>query len=86
VLSLPDPSPNITLTMLRRKGFTGLYEDHLQAGARAQWAADQGARFLIINRPDLLETGDWGIALDQPVAVLGPTRIYRLDHLTGAPP
>jgi hypothetical protein len=86
VLSLPDPSPNITLTMLRRKGFTGLYEDHLQAGARAQWAADQGARFLIINRPDFLDRGDWGAALDHPVAAFGSTRIYRLDHLTAAPP
>lgn len=86
VLSLPDPSPNITLTMLRRKGFTGLYEDHLQAGARAQWAADQGARFLIINRPDVLEQGDWGTALDYPVAALGETRIYRLDHLAQPPP
>ncbi len=81
VLSLPDPSPNITLTMLRRKGFTGLYEDHLQAGARAQWAADQGARFLVINRPEILDSGDWGRALDHPVAERGETLIFDIGHL-----
>lgn len=63
VLSLPDGSPNITLTLLNRFGFTGLYENDLHAGERVAWAASRGADFLVVNKTEILESGDWGLWL-----------------------
>ena len=81
VLSLPDGSPNITLTLLNRFGFTGLYENDLHAGERVAWAASRGADFLVINKAEILEAGDWGPWLTDEVGRHGGVVVYDLRRI-----
>jgi len=79
VLSLPDPSPNVTLTLLNRLGFTGLYENHLEGKDRVAWAVSRGADYLVINRSDITEVGDWGDWLAVPLGELEGIVVYDLQ-------
>lgn len=78
VLSIPDPSPNISLTRMGRFGFTSLYENDLHAGQRVSWAVERGARYLVVNKPELLESGDWGDWLSHPVGVHRGIQVFAL--------
>lgn len=78
VLSLPDGSPNVSLTRMGRMGFTSLYEAGLHAGERVAWAVSRGASYLVVNQPALLEQGDWGAWLDFPVGVHRNVQVFDL--------
>lgn len=78
VLSVPDGSPNVSLTRVQRMGFTSLYESDLHAGDRVEWAVGRGAAYLIVNQPALLEKGDWGAWLDHPVGVHRNVAVFDL--------
>ena len=78
VLSLPDGSPNVSLTRMGRLGFTSLYEADLHAKDRVAWAVNRGASYLIVNQPELLEQGDWGPWLDFPVGVHRNVQVFDL--------
>ena len=78
VLSVPDGSPNVSLTRIGRMGFTSLYETDLRAGERAAWAFGRGASYLIVNQPGLLEEGNWGHWLAYPVGVHRNVKVFDL--------
>ncbi len=78
VLSIPDGSPNVSLTRMGRMGFTSLYETGLHAGERVAWAVNRGAAYLVVNQPALLEQGDWGAWLDFPVGVHRNVQVFDL--------
>ena len=78
VLSVPDGSPNVSLTRMERMGFTSLYEEDLHAGERVAWAVSRGATYLVVNQPALLEQGDWGPWLDVPVGVHRNVQVFDL--------
>ena len=55
VLSIPDPSPNITLSLMDQRGFTNLYDDEFQGEERIEFYVSKGAKYLICNDPDAYE-------------------------------
>ena len=52
VISVPDPSPNITLSLMDVRGFTDLYDDALTGDERIAHCVAQGARVLVCNDED----------------------------------
>lgn len=61
VISIPDPSPNITLYFLNRKGWTNYnFGNRLNRDTMQRYVRDLGARFLIVHdsswlrRPELM--------------------------------
>lgn len=78
VLSLPDQSPNISLTLMGRFGYTSLFENDKVAGERVAWAAAAGADYLVVNKPAILEAGDWGPWLRDEVGRMGEVVVFDL--------
>ena len=78
VLSLPDQSPNISLTLMGRFGYTSLFENDKVAGERVAWAAAAGADYLVVNKPAILEAGDWGPWLRAEVGRMGEVVVFDL--------
>jgi len=55
IVSLPDPSPNITLFLLRRRGFTNFWYGNFPSYAeRLAHFRQLGAKYLILNDTTLL--------------------------------
>lgn len=81
VLSLPDQSPNISLTLMGRFGYTSLFENDKVAGSRVAWAAAHGAAFLVVNKPEILNRGDWGPWLQHEVGRMGDIVVYDLRQV-----
>lgn len=50
VISIPDPSPNITLTIMDQYGYT-LYRENKKTEEVIQKKIDQGAKYLIVTNP-----------------------------------
>lgn len=84
VLSIPDQSPNISLTLMGRFGFTSLFENDKVAGDRVAWAAKEGADYLVVNKPSILDEGDWGPWLQDEVGRLGEIRVFDLRKVKRA--
>ncbi len=51
VISINDPSPNISLALMDQKGVTD-FGSSIVDSARMQYEIDRGAKYLIINNPD----------------------------------
>lgn len=54
VISVPDPSPNITLYYMHQIGFTEL--SNLSSPTMVQEKINQGAKYLIVNNSEALES------------------------------
>lgn len=86
VISVPDPSPNITLSFLDQMGFTDLYDDHLQGDERIDWFVERGAVLLICNDPKWLESHQDSRWLKNQIASVGNTSIFDLSNSTSPLP
>lgn len=85
LVCMPDASPNIALSRLDRNGFTSLYDNDLQAGARLRHYAERGATHFVALDPGLLEVGDWGNTLSRPLVRKGRVWLYALEGSTSPP-
>lgn len=80
VISVPDPSPNITLSLMDQMGFTDLYDDHLQGDERIEHYVARGAVVLVCNDPAWLESHSNSPWLQRPIASVGNTLIFDLSE------
>ncbi|MDD4755923.1 MAG: glycosyltransferase family 39 protein [Prolixibacteraceae bacterium] len=55
VVSIPDPSPNISLYFMDQKGFTSLYQDGKPVREQLDYFIDHEAKYLIINDTTLYQ-------------------------------
>ena len=78
VLSVTDPSPNISLSLMDQKGFTNLYDDEFQGEARMAFYAGKGASYLVCNNPDWYEAHKESRWLTQQMTQLGNFRVFDL--------
>lgn len=78
VISVPDPSPNITLSLIDVRGFTDLYDDGFEGDERIALYVSKGAGVLICNDQswyDLHEKSPW---LTAPIESYGSFLLFDL--------
>lgn len=78
VLSVTDPSPNISLSLMDQKGFTNLYDDAYQGEERVAFCVGKGAAYLVCNDPDWYEAHKESRWLTQQMTQLGNFRVFDL--------
>ena len=78
VLSVTDPSPNISLSLMDQKGFTNLYDDAVQGEERIAFYVGKGASYLVCNDPAWFEVYKESRWLSQQMTQLGNFRVFDL--------
>jgi hypothetical protein len=78
VISIPDPSPNITLYLMDQKGFTDLFFVDLTGADRIKFFINSGAKYLIINRPETEKAEYLQPFLKKKIGSYGNVSIYDL--------
>ena len=78
VISVPDPSPNITLAMMDQRGFTDLYDDAYAGDERIAFYVSKGARFLTCNDENWYESHKASPWLTHEMTKLGNFRVFDL--------
>ena len=77
VISLPDESPNISLYLMNRKGWTNLYHNNIEEGD-ITYFIKAGAKYLIIGDEKLLDDPVIGKFTQNQVGYYKGIRIFRL--------
>ena len=78
VISVPDPSPNITLSLMDQKGFTDLYDDAYAGDERIAHYVMRGAKFLTCNDENWYELHKQSPWLTHEMTKLGNFRVFDL--------
>ncbi len=81
VISIPDESPNITLTMLQQKGFTDYhYWNNYQGARRTERKIELGAKYLIVQGDENLLRDDVAPFISNQIGEYNGIKIYRLKN------
>ncbi|MDA0913149.1 MAG: hypothetical protein O3B11_04915 [Bacteroidetes bacterium] len=78
VISVPDPSPNITLSIMDQKGFTDLYDNHLVGNDRIAHYVGLGAKYLLCNDERWYQKHESSPWLTKQMTQLGNFRVFEL--------
>ena len=84
IISVPDPSPNITLSLLDQKGFTDLYDETMTGDERIAFYVEKGASFLVCSSAEWLQERAKSPWLQQPIIDLDGLVVF--DLLNSEPP
>ena len=74
----PDPSPNITLYLIDRKGWTD-FDSLTTHPERMQKLIRMGARYLLVYKPTVLNIPGMARYLKDPIGQYHNVAIYRLS-------
>ncbi len=81
VISIPDESPNITLTMLQQKGFTDYhYWNNYQGARRTERKIELGAKYLIVQGDENLLRDDVAPFISNQIGEYNGIKIFRLTN------
>jgi hypothetical protein len=81
VISIPDESPNITLTLLQQKGFTDYhYWNNYQGARRTERKIELGAKYLIVQGDENLMRDDVAPFISHQIGEYKGIKIYRLKN------
>ena len=80
VISLPDGSPNITLSLMDQKGYTDFGFNDLSGEAGIRHFIESGARFLVISEPALISQDYLAPFLSDKMGQYKNISIYRLQE------
>lgn len=83
VVSVTDPSPNVSLSLMDQKGFTDLYDDAVQGDERIAFYVAKGAKYLVCNDPDWYEARKESHWLSNQMTQLGNFRVFDLLNSDG---
>lgn len=83
VISVTDPSPNVSLSLMDQQGFTNLYDDAYQGEERIAYYVSKGAVYLVCNDPDWYETHKQSPWLSHEMTLLGNFRVFDLLNSDG---
>ncbi len=78
VISLPDPTPNCTLSMMDQKGFTYLYCGTDNIIQNIEHFKKKGAKYLLMADSNEFTTIDFGELLNQKVGQFKNISIYKV--------
>ena len=80
VVSIPDPTPNYTLYLLNRKGWTDFYHK-TRDSLSLQQSIGRGAKYLIVSgfEKELQERPFLHTFLSEPMGSAGGTHVFRID-------
>jgi hypothetical protein len=79
VISIPDESPNITLTLLQQKGFTDYhYWNNYEGIKRTERKIELGAKYLIVQGDENLLRNDVAPFISNQIGEYNGIKIYRL--------
>ena len=84
IISVPDPSPNITLSLLDQKGFTNLYDENMTGDDRIRFYVEKGAVYLVCNSKDWWEERGDSEWLQHPIIRVHDLVVF--DLLNSAAP
>jgi hypothetical protein len=79
IISVPDPSPNITLSLMDVRGFTDLYDDGLSGDERIAAYVLQGANVLVCNDEDWYSAHSNSPWLTAPLSRHHSFRLFDLN-------
>ncbi len=79
VVSVPDPSINISLYLMNRAGYTDFEFYDYQGEDRIEKFISLGAKYLVINSPDAYDIPHLQPYMTDSIGARGNTRIYRLS-------
>jgi hypothetical protein len=77
VISLPDPTPDVTLYLMRRHGWSG-YNLAVIDSARINDCIRKGAKYLVLNKPEMIFDPELSRFSDKYIANYNDIYIYRL--------
>jgi hypothetical protein len=80
VISIPDPSPNITLYLMDQKGFTDFGFNNLKKEERLSHFILLGAEYLIINNDSITNEGIIKPYIQNKIGSYQNVHIYKLDN------
>jgi hypothetical protein len=83
VISVTDPSPNVSLSLMDQQGFTNLYDDSYQGEERIAYYVGKGAAYLVCNDPDWYEAHRQSPWLSHEMTLLGNFRVFDLLNSDG---
>ena len=83
VISVTDPSPNVSLSLMDQQGFTNLYDDAYQGEERIAHYVGKGAAYLVCNDPDWYEAHKQSPWLSDQMTLLGNFRVFDLLNSDG---
>lgn len=83
IVSVPDPSPNITLSLMDVRGFTDLYDDGLSGDERIAAYVLKGANVLVCNDEDWYLRHSQSPWLTAPLSRYHSFRLFDLHASAG---
>ena len=78
IISVPDPSPNITLSLLDQKGFTNLYDENIVGDERIKFYVQKGAAYLVCNSREWYAQRAESPWLQRPIIDFGGMIVFDL--------
>ncbi|HSZ72823.1 MAG TPA: glycosyltransferase family 39 protein [Cytophagaceae bacterium] len=78
VLSIPDVSPNVTLYMIGRKGYSTYGRNNLSTYDQIIQAQENGVKYLIINDKSILHDDRENVLVGKPIAEIKNILIYDI--------
>lgn len=84
VISVPDPTPNHTLSLMDQKGFTQLFSGDKEGKGMIEEWIDQGAEYMVVHDPRYLDQHELGPYTKDRIGKYKDIRIYRLPDKKGA--
>ena len=78
IISVPDPSPNITLSLLDQKGFTNLYDENMTGDERIEFYVQKGASYLVCNSMEWFDKRSESPWLQHPIIELEGMMVFDL--------
>jgi|TARA_B100001093_G_scaffold506617_1_gene565845 hypothetical protein len=80
IISVPDPSSNITLSLLDQKGFTDLYDENFVGDERIELYVQKGASYLVCNSRTWYEERIKSPWLQRPIIDFGGMIVFDLSN------
>jgi hypothetical protein len=81
VISIPDESPSITLTLLQQKGFTDYhYSNNYKGARRTERKIELGAKYMIVQGDENLLRDDVAPFIKNQIGVYNGIKIYKLTN------
>ncbi|HOY30952.1 MAG TPA: hypothetical protein PKW80_03645 [Bacteroidales bacterium] len=81
VVSIPDISPNVSLSLMDQKGFTSLYYNDMPEGERIRLFISSGAKYLFINDPELYKNPEIAYFTTKKIGQYHNIGIFDLRNL-----
>jgi hypothetical protein len=81
VLSLPDGSPNITLYLMERKGYSNFFMPFGSPVEKVREARARGVKYLLVTDPSYLKLSNLERILNPPITVIDNITLFDIRDI-----